>query len=207
MAGAIYSVAELNMIITMFGCLCATIQASTGFYASVIHKKTFLLRSNPVLNRAHRTFGNFSTVFFLLGLFAGSSGFLGALIGLDGSPPLEFNDISFNIHFWGSFPIAIVILTKLVLSYFWKKKVFKYGKILGTATFIAWAYTWITSAISYYLRTIPSNPQHEPPLLLFPIELLWLQLIWPFLLGGLISIPILLRGSKIEKLKEKKSKV
>ena len=24
-------------------------------------------------------------------------------------------------------------------SYFWKKKVFKYGKILGTATFIAWS--------------------------------------------------------------------
>lgn len=207
MAGAIYSIAELNMIITMFGCLCATIQASTGFYASVILKKTVLLRSNPVLNRSHRTFGNFSSVLFLLGLFAGSSGFIGAIFGLDDAPPLEFNDISFNIHFWGSFPITIVILTKLVLSYFWKKKVFKYGKILGSATFIAWSYTWITSAISYYLRTIPSNPQHEPPLLLFPIELLWLQLIWPFLLGGLISIPILLRGSKIEKLKEKKSKV
>lgn len=207
MAGAIYSIAELNMIITMFGCLCATIQASTGFYASVIRKKTVLLRINPVLHRSHLTFGNFSSVLFLLGLFAGSSGFIGAIFGIDGAPPLEFNDISFNIHFWASFPIAIVILTKLVLSYFLKKKVFKYGKILGTATFIAWSYTWITSAISYYLRTIPSNLQHEPPLLLFPIELIWIQLIWPFLLGGLVSIPILLRASKIETEKEKKSKI
>ncbi|MEJ2295271.1 MAG: hypothetical protein P8Y23_10950, partial [Candidatus Lokiarchaeota archaeon] len=90
-------------------------------------------------------------------------------------------------------------------SYFKKPSIYKKGKWLGIATFIAWSYTWITSAISYYLRTLPSNPQHEPPTYLLAIELIWLQIILPFLIGGLIGYLIIRSADKIEKKKLIKS--
>jgi len=75
---------------------------------------------------------------------------------------------------------------------------------LGFATFIAWAYNWITSAFSYYLRTTPANPQHPPPRYLLPIELLWLQILIPFLIGIIISMFILRSAEKLEQRKVKK---
>jgi len=204
MAGAIYSIAELNTIITMLGCLCATVQASTGAYSTVLKKRTALIKTIPVLNHSHRTFGAYSTVLYLLGLFAGSSGFIGAFLGLPGSPPLEFTDVSFNIHVWASFPIAVIILAKIILSYNNKKFMYRHGKWFGIATFIAWAYTWVTSAVSYYLRTVPPNLQHEPPIILLPFGLLWLQILIPFLIGSLVSIPILIKAEKTLQKKESK---
>ena len=204
MAGITYSVAEFNTIITMLGCLCATVQLATGYYASYKKKKIFLIKTNDILFRAHRAFGGFATTLYFLGLFAGMVGFIGGLVF--GIPPFEIGSPSYNVHVWPSFAVIIVIIYKTVLSYFKKPSIYKKGKWLGIATFIAWAYTWITASISYYIRTLPSNPQHEPPTYLLPIELIWLQILLPFLIGLLIGLLILRSAEKIEKKKLEKTK-
>ncbi|MFX1376212.1 MAG: hypothetical protein ACFFA0_10390 [Promethearchaeota archaeon] len=53
MAGLTYSVAEFNTIITMLGCLCATVQTTTGVYAFYYKKKRALLKTNDILFRSH----------------------------------------------------------------------------------------------------------------------------------------------------------
>jgi len=197
MAGLSYSTAELNTIVTMLGCLCATVQAATGYYAGYKKKKISLLKTNDILFRSHRAFGGFATTLFFLGLFAGTTGYIGSL--LFGVPPFEILDFSFNFHFWASFPIAIIIILKTYLSYFKKPLIYKTCNWLGVATFIAWSYNWISSAISYYLRTLPSNPQFPPPIYLLPFELMWLQIILPFIIGAIIGYIILRKAEKREK--------
>jgi hypothetical protein len=112
---------------------------------------------------------------------------------------LELSSPSFNIHTWGSFPVLVVILWKTYLSYFGKRKLYRSFKWLGIAAFLAWTYTWLTAAVSYYLRTLPSNPQHPPPVFLLPYEYLGLQLALPFILGGIIGALILRQAIKLEK--------
>lgn len=173
MAGLIYTPAEFNTIITMLGCLCATVQSATGAYAAYKKKKSSLLKTNDVLFRAHRAFGGFATTLYLLGLFAGIVGFMGGILFED--PPFEIDDLSYNFHVWPSFVMVVIILSKTYISYFKKPLIYKKCKWLGPATFFAWSYTWISSAFSYYLRTLPSNsepPQHPSPTYLLPIELL-----------------------------------
>jgi len=196
MAGLTYTTAEFNTIITMLGCLCATVQSATGSYAAYKKKKISLLKTNEVLFRAHRAFGGFATILYFLGLFAGTVGFLGGI--LFNEPPFEISDFSYNFHVWPSFIVVGIIVTKTYTSYFKKPLIYKKCKWLGAATFIAWSYTWITSATSYYLRTLPSNPQHTPPIYLLPIELFWLQILIPFLIGGLIGYFILRTAAKLE---------
>lgn len=205
MAGITYSVAEFNTIITMLGCLCATVQLFTGMYSAIYHKKIAILKTNDILFRSHRAFGSFATTLYFLGLFAGLTGFIGAIFF--NVPPFEGADPSFSIHVWPSFAVMIVIIWKSYISYFKKPSVYRKGKWLGIATFIAWAYTWITSAFSYYLRTLPSNPQHEPPTYLLPIELIWLQILIPFMIGTLISYFILKNAHRIEKKKQEKLEI
>ncbi len=205
MAGITYSVAEFNTIITMLGCLCATVQLFTGMYSAIYHKKIAILKTNDILFRSHRAFGSFATTLYFLGLFAGLTGFIGALFF--NIPPFEGTDPSFSIHVWPSFAVMVVIIWKTYISYFKKPSVYRKGKWLGIATFIAWAYTWITSAFSYYLRTLPSNPQHEPPTYLLPIELIWLQILIPFMIGTLISYFILKNAHRIEKKKQEKLEI
>ena len=65
----IYSVQEFNTIITMLGCLCATVQLTTGWYAAYKKKKIGLLKTNNILFRSHRAFGSFATTLYFLGLF------------------------------------------------------------------------------------------------------------------------------------------
>ena len=65
--------------------------------------------TNPVLTL---------TVLYLLGLFAGVNGLIGALTRNE--PPLELRSASFNIHTWGSFPVLFVVAWKTYLSYFTK---------------------------------------------------------------------------------------
>jgi len=197
MAGITYTVAELNTIVTMLGCLCATVQGVTGYYAGYKKKKISLLKTNDILFRSHRAFGGFATTFFFLGLFAGTTGYIGSL--LFESPPFEILSFSFNFHFWPSFPIAIIVILKTYLSYFKKPLIYKTCRWLGVATFIAWAYNWISSAISYYLRTLPSNPQFPPPTYLLPFGLMWLQIIIPFIIGAIIGYIILRKADKREK--------
>ncbi|MFX1324391.1 MAG: hypothetical protein ACFE8N_05510 [Promethearchaeota archaeon] len=199
MAGLTYSVAEFNTIVTMLGCLCATVQASTGAYAAYYKKKVFLLKTNERLFRAHRAFGGFSTTLYLLGLFAGTVGFLGGIFFKD--PPFEITDISYNFHVWPSFIAVVIILTKTFCSYFKKSFVYKNKKWIGLATYVAWSYTWITAATSYYLRTVPPNIQHEPPRYLLPIELFWLQILIPFIVGMLIGLFIVRSADKLDKRK------
>ncbi len=200
--GLTYSVAEFNTIITMLGCLCATVQIITGWYAAYNKKKIGMLKTNDTLFRTHRAFGGFATTLYFLGLFAGITGFISAI--LFDAPPFEGESPSFNIHVWPSFVIMIIIIYKTYLSYFDKPKIYKQGKWLGIATFFAWAYTWVTSAISYYIRTTPANPQHTPPRYLLPIELLWLQLLLPFLIGIIVGIFILRSVEKFEMRKTSK---
>jgi hypothetical protein len=188
------SVAEFNTFITFLGCLCATPQVLTGIYAAYYKKKLFLLKKNEILFRSHRAFGGFATVLYFVGLYAGLSGLIGGLLMND--PPVELTSWTYNLHTWPSFIVLGILLLKTYFSYFRKPAIYKHVKILGIATFIAWAYTWITAAISFYVRTLPSNPQHEPPNVLLPYNLLWLQLLLPFLIGALISIPILRAASK-----------
>jgi hypothetical protein len=197
MAGLSYEPAEFNTIVTMLGCLFATVQAATGYYAGYKKKKISLLKTNDILFRSHRAFGGFATTLYFLGLFAGVSGYIGTIFF--GTPPFEILSFSFNFHFWPSFAIAIIVILKTYLSYFNKPLIYKTCKWLGVATFIAWAYNWISSAISYYLRTLPSNPQHPPPTYLLPFGLMWLQIILPFIIGAIIGYVILRTVEKREK--------
>jgi hypothetical protein len=192
---------EFNTIITFLGMLCATVQFVTGFYAAYIRKRSGLLKGNDILFRAHRAFGGFVTTLYLLGLFAGVNGLIGALTRNE--PPLELRSASFNIHTWGSFPVLAVWIWKTWLSYFNKKPLYTKRKWLGIAMFVAWAYNWLSAAVSYYLRTLPSNPQHPPPVFLLPYNLLWLQLILPFILGALIGVWIVRAAVKWEKARAK----
>lgn len=200
---AFYSVAEFNTIITMLGCLCAVVQAATGGYAAGYKKKISLLKTNDILFRAHRAFGGFATTLYFLGLFAGLSGLFGTLT--QNSPPMEMDQADYNIHTWGSFAVMVVIIWKTYISYFKKGSIYKKGRYLGIATFLAWAFTWITSAIAYYERTIPPNIQHEPPWILLPYDLMWFQIILPFLIGFFIALPIMRSAMKLELKKEQKS--
>lgn len=176
--------------------LCATVQGCTGIYAGYIRKKTGLLKMNAVLAQSHRVFGNYATVLYLLGLFAGIVGFTGALTR--NTPPLELDSFSFNIHTWGSFPVLFIFIWKTWLSYFRKKSLYAKQKWLGIALYMAWEFTWLSSAWSYYLRTLPGNPQHPAPVFLLPFRFFALQLLLPFLLGGLIGILTIKKAIKLE---------
>jgi hypothetical protein len=193
---------EMNTIITFLGMLCATVQGVTGYYAAYYRKRAALLKIDDTLSRAHRAFGSFATTLYLLGLFAGINGFIGALTRNE--PPLELRSPSFNIHTWGSFPVLFVVMWKTYLSYFNKKPLYRNRKWLGIAMFLAWTYNWLTAAVSYYVRTLPSNPQHPAPVFLLPYRLMGLQLALPFILGGLIGALILRRSIKLEKAKAAK---
>lgn len=201
--GITYTTAEFNTIITMLGCLCATVQLVTGWYAAFKKKKIGMLKTNDILFRAHRAFGGFATTLYFLGLFAGLTGFIGALIF--NIPPFEGGDLSFIIHVWPSFIVMIVIIWKTYISYFKKPSIYKKGKWLGIATFIAWAFTWVSSAFSYYLRTLPSNPQHPPPTYLLPYELLWIQIVIPFIIGSIFGYLIIRSANILEKKKATKT--
>ena len=181
--------AEYNTIITFLGCMCAVVQMSTGFYAGYILAKPALLTTDKILNRAHRAFGGFATTLFLLGLFNGVNSLVSAV--RIGDPPLELASLSFNVHTWISIPLVGIFVFKTWYSYFDKAKLYKKRKWLGPAMFGTWAFTWITAAISYYVRTLPTNPQHSPPSFLLPYSLMGVQLVLPFVIGGLISWRIL----------------
>ena len=185
--------AEFNTIITFLGMMCATVQGFTGFYALSVKKKIGLLKVNEVLFRGHRAFGSFATILYLLGLFSGINGFIGAVTR--NSPPLELGSASFNVHTWPSFLVVLIFAWKTYLSYFGKARLYSNKKWLGPALFFAWTYTWITAAISYYVRTLPSNPQHPAPSFLLPYGLLGLQIALPFLIGGLIGFIILKKAA------------
>ena len=188
--------AEHNTIITFLGALCATVQMSTGFYAGYILAKPALLTTDKVLNRAHRAFGGFATTLYLLGLFSGINTLVSAF--RIGKPPLELNSLSFNIHTWISIPLVGIFVWKTWLSYFDKAKLYKRRKWLGPAMFGVWAFTWITASISYYLRTLPSNPQHPPPSFLLPYSLMGVQIALPFVIGGFIGLRILWKFNKTQ---------
>jgi hypothetical protein len=176
--------------------LCATVQGFTGIYAGYIRKRTGLLKTNAVLAQSHHVFGNYATILYLLGLFAGIVGFIGAITR--NTPPLELDSASFNIHTWGSFLVLGIFVWKTWLSYFRKKSLYGKKKWLGMALFLAWAFTWISSAASYYLRTLPSNLQHPAPVFLLPYSFFALQLLLPFLLGGVIGMITLKRARAVE---------
>jgi len=125
-AGITYTVAEFNTIITMLGCLCATVQVATGYYATIRKKKIAYIKINDICYRSHRAFGGFATVFYFLGLFAGTTGFIGAVFF--GIPPFELESPSFNFHVWPSFAIAVIIVWKTYLSYFRKTSLYKKAK-------------------------------------------------------------------------------
>jgi hypothetical protein len=187
---------EFNTIITFLGMLCATVQGITGFYAAYYRKKAALLKVNSVLSQAHHAFGSFVTVLYLLGLFAGVNGLIGALTRNE--PPLELDNASFNIHTWGSFPVLFVVIWKTYLSYFRKRALYGKMKWLGIAMFLAWTYNWLTASVSYYVRTVPPNLQHPPPNFLLPYEWMGLQLALPFILGGIVRALTLWRATKLE---------
>jgi len=197
---ATFVIAEYNTIVTFLGMICATSQGITGYYAAYIKKRMALIRGNDALFRSHRAFGSAATTFYGLGLFAGLTGFTGAVTR--NVPPLELNDPIFVIHSFGSFAIMAIILSKTLISYFNKK--FLYTRVkgwLGVATFLAWSFTWITASLAYYLRTLPTNPQHPPPVYLLPYELLPLMLVLPFLLGSLFGGLVVMKAKKIEEAK------
>jgi hypothetical protein len=77
-------------------------------------------------------------------------------------------------------------------------------KWLGIAMFLAWTYNWLTAAVSYYVRTVPPNLQHEPPVFLLPYELMGLQLALPFVLGGIVGALILWRAIRFERIEAAK---
>jgi hypothetical protein len=188
---------EMNTIVTFLGMLCATVQVMTGYYAAYYKKRAALLKTNDILHRAHRAFGGFATTLYLLGLFAGVNGLIGALTRND--PPLELNNASFNIHTWGSFPVMVIVFWKTHVSYFKKRPLYSKRKWLGIAMFLAWSYTWLTAATSYYLRTQPGNLQHPAPVFLLPYELMGVQLALPFVIGGIIGAVILRRAARLER--------
>jgi len=186
---------EFNAIITFLGMLCATVQACTGFYALYYKKKIGLIKINDILFRSHRAFGSFATTLYLLGLFAGINSIIGAATRND--PPMELGSYSFNIHTWPSFLVVAVFAWKTYLSYFKKGPLYSKRRWLGPALFIAWAYTWITAAVSYYVRTLPSNPQHPEPSFLLPYSWMGLQIALPFILGGLIGYVTLRKAAAL----------
>ena len=186
---------EFNTMITCVGMACATVQGATGIYAGYYKKMTGLLKANDILFRSHRAFGNFATMLYLLGLFAGITGLIGALT--ENVPPLELESASFNIHTWGSFPVLIIFIWKTWLSYFKKAPLYGKKKWLGIAMLVAWIFTWISAAVSYYERTLPSNPQHPPPSFLLPYSVFWLQIVLPFIVGGVIAIITLRKAVQI----------
>ena len=193
-------IAEYNTIVTMLGALCATSQVATGYYSAYIKKRMALLRTDEILFRSHRAFGSFATVFYFLGLFAGLTGFAGTLT--ENMPPMELGDPNYVIHTFGSFVILVIIVSKIYLSYFNKKILYaKVKGTLGVATFLAWAFTWITSAIAYYTRTLPTNPQFPPPTFLLPYELMGLMMAIPFLIGGTIGFLVVMKSRNVEKIK------
>jgi len=187
---------EFNMIITALGMMCAMVQGLTGAYAGFYRKRVALLRTDDILNRAHRAFGGFATTLYLLGLFAGINGIIGAFTRNE--PPLELSNASFNIHTWGSFVVLAIFIWKTYHSYFDKKPLFGRKKWLGQAMFAAWAFNWITAAVSYYVRTQPGNLQHPAPVFLLPYSLMGLQIALPFILGGLIGW-LIIRQSATER--------
>jgi hypothetical protein len=186
-------VEEFNTIVTFLGVLCASVQACTGFYALSFKKKIGLIKVNDILFRSHRAFGSFATVLYLLGLFAGVNSFIGAVTV--NKPPMELESASFNIHTWPSFFVVVIFAWKTYLSYFKKGALYAKRRWLGPALFLAWAYTWITAAISYYVRTLPSNPQHPMPAYLLPYEWMGFQIALPFLLGGVIGLAVVKRAA------------
>lgn len=193
---------EMNTIVTFLGMLCATVQGITGYYAAYYKKRAVLLKTNEVLNEVHHAFGSFVTTLYFLGLFAGVNGLIGALTRNE--PPLELRSASFNIHTWGSFPVFAVVIWKTYLSYFKKKSLYSKRKWLGIAMFGAWCYNWITAAISYYLRTVPPNKQHPDPNFLLPFNWAWVQIILPYILGGIIGALILWQAHKKEKVTKRR---
>lgn len=200
-----FVIAEYNTIVTFLGMIAATSQGITGFYAAYIKKRMALIRGNDVLFRSHRAFGSAATTFYGLGLFAGITGFIGAITR--NIPPLELNDPIFVIHSFGSFGVLAVIITKTYLSYFAKKLLYaRFKGWLGISAFLAWSFTWITSAFAYYQRTLPTNLQHPPPVYLLPFELLPLMLVSPFLLGSLFGGLVVMKAKKIEEAKAAKKK-
>jgi hypothetical protein len=186
--------AEFNTIITFLGMLCAMVQGCTGIYALYYKRKIALIKTNDVLFRSHRAFGSFATVLYLLGLFSGINSFIGAVTR--NSPPMELGSISFNVHTWPSFLVVIIFAWKTYLSFFRKASLYASRRWLGIALFLAWAYTWTTAATSYYVRTLPSNPQHPPPSYLLPYEWMGLQIALPFLIGALIGTIIIKRAAE-----------
>jgi hypothetical protein len=188
---------EMNTIITFLGMLFATIQGITGFYAAYIRKRTVLLKTNEVLSQSHHVFGSFATILYGLGLFAGVNGLIGALTRNE--PPLELRSASFNIHTWGSFVVLAIVVWKTYLSYFNKKLLYKKRTWLGIAMFAAWSFNWLSAAVSYYQRTVPPNKQHPDPVFLMPYNWMWLQLMLPFILGGILGIVNVQRAVKKEK--------
>jgi hypothetical protein len=95
-------------------------------------------------------------------------------------------------------------LWKTYLSYFRKQPLYTKRKWLGIALFAAWTYNWLSAAMSYYLRTLPSNLQHPPPVFLLPYKLLWLQLLLPFVLGAVIGTLVLRAAIRLERAKAAK---
>lgn len=198
-------VAEYNTIVTMLGALCATTQVATGYYSAYIKKRMALLKTDDILFRSHRAFGSFATVFYFLGLFAGLTGFAGTLT--ENMPPMELGDPNYIIHTFGSFVILVIIVSKIYLSYFAKKILYaKVKGTLGVATFLAWAFTWITSAIAYYTRTLPTNPQFPPPTYLLPYELMGLMMAIPFTIGGITGLSVIMRSRKVAEAKAAQKK-
>jgi len=164
-----------------------------------------LLRTDDILFRSHRAFGSFATVFYFLGLFAGLTGFAGTIT--ENAPPMELGDPNYIIHTFGSFVILVIIVSKIYLSYFNKKILYARVKgTLGVATFLAWSFTWITAAIAYYTRTLPTNPQFPPPTYLLPYELIGLMLAIPFLIGGIIGFLVVIKSKKVEDAKAARKK-
>ena len=104
---------EMNTTVTFLGMLCATVQGVTGYYAAYYLGRAALLKTDDVLNRAHRAFGSFATTLYFLGRFAGINGLIGALTR--NGPPLELRSASFNVHTWGSFPVLAIVLWKTYL--------------------------------------------------------------------------------------------
>ena len=193
--------AEFNTIITFLGMTCAMVQGMTGNYTAFRKKKLGLLKANDIYNRSHRAFGTAGLTFYYTGLIAGLSGFIFGI--LEGTPPVELDSPSYIIHTFPSFAVMIIMLLKTYCSYFNKKKLYL-NKWIGPASFFAWAYTWITAAISYYLRTIPPNQQHSPPSILLPFELMWLMIALPFIIGGIFGVLIIRKAESIEKEKAMK---
>ena len=143
---------EMNTIVTFLGMLAATVQGVTGYYAGYLKRRAALLRTNEALRPSACHLCAMATILYLLGLFAGINGFIGALTV--NKPPLELQSASFNIHTRGSFPVLAVWTCKNGLT-LTSASSMPSAKWLGIAMFVAWSYNWLTAAVSYYERTMP----------------------------------------------------